>query len=395
MLVLFLQSQWRLACLIARGVWPPARGGASRRLGRVVRITLFGGLLWIYSLLQWVGLLLDELLFPGYRKVTVRQPWFVLGIPRSGTTFVHSVLADDPRMTTFSTWECFAAPSISARYLLTWSNRLDRRLGRPLGRLGAWAGRRWLGALEDRHPVRLSAPEEDFFSLLPLASCFALIAAFPDGRDLWRMAELDRPEQRRFAERQLRYYRAMLQRHLYFHGPDKQLLSKNASFAGSARRLDQTFPDARFIVCFRDPDETLSSQISTLEPALELFGSDDPIGSLRGRLSELFFFYYSNLLDFQASQPEARCACLFADQLGETLDRQVLAIYERFGHRPDPAFCQRLEKRAEAAGQHQSPHQHALAGSGLDPDRIDERFAPIKRRLSELRRDLEEKESAQ
>ncbi len=395
MLVLFLQSQWRLACLIARGVWPPARGGASRRPGRVVRITLFGGLLWIYSLLQWLGLLLDELLFPGYRKITVRQPWFVLGIPRSGTTFVHGVLADDPRMTTFSTWECFAAPSISARYLLTWSNRLDRRLGRPLGRLGAWAGRRWLGALEDRHPVRLSAPEEDFFSLLPLASCFALIAAFPDGRDLWRMAELDRPEQRRFAKRQLRYYRAMLQRHLHFHGPDKQLLSKNASFAGSAQRLDQTFPDARFIVCFRDPDETLSSQISTLEPALELFGSDDPTGSLRERLSELFFFYYSNLLDFQASQPKARCACLFADQLDETLDRQVLAIYERFGHRPDPAFCQRLEERAEAAGRHQSPHQHSLADSGLDPDRIDERFAPIKRRLSELRRDLEEKESAQ
>lgn len=37
---------------------------------------------------------LDELLYPEYRKVQVK-PVFIIGQPRSGTTFLHRTLADD------------------------------------------------------------------------------------------------------------------------------------------------------------------------------------------------------------------------------------------------------------------------------------------------------------
>lgn len=385
LLALLIESQWRLLRLTARAVWPPPEGSASRRPSRAVKMLVFGMLFWLYSLLQWAGLLLDELFFRGYRKVTVHEPWFVLGIPRSGTTFLHEVLSANEQITTFSTWECFAAPSISARYLITGLDRLDRRLHRPFGRLAARLGRRWFAALDDRHPVRLRAPEEDFYTLLPLGTCFALIAAFPDSEDLWRMSELDRARHQGFAKGQLRFYRAMLQRHLYFHGPDKRLLSKNASFAGLAFALREAFPDARFFVCLRPPEQTLSSQISTLEPALALFGSDDPSGRLRERFVQAFGFYYRNLLDFIAALPPECCAELFADELRSQLDVRLIGVLERFGQAPSPSFHRSIRAQALVARRAQSSHRHSLRAAGLEEPRINTDFADIIARLARLR----------
>jgi hypothetical protein len=95
------------------------------------------GFLPLFAMVQaihWIGFLLDEVLFPGYRRVTVRRPIFVLGPPRSGTTLVHRVLARDDQFTTLHTWECLFAPSVTQRRFWMALDRLDRWLGRYVGR---------------------------------------------------------------------------------------------------------------------------------------------------------------------------------------------------------------------------------------------------------------------
>jgi hypothetical protein len=63
-------------------------------------------LLPVYADYQWLGLLFDEILFRGYRRVPVTAPLFVVGVARSGTTALHHALADDPQLTTMRAWEC-------------------------------------------------------------------------------------------------------------------------------------------------------------------------------------------------------------------------------------------------------------------------------------------------
>lgn len=374
---LFLESQWRLIRLGSRALWPPQDGMGRRSLRRrLIMLPVLPGL-FLINLYHWLGLALDDVLFRQYRKVEVNRPLFVVGVPRSGTTFLHGVLAEDENSTTFSTRECFFALSVTWRRLWRGVGRVDARLGRPLGRSLDFLTRKITGGFDNTHPVQLDRPEEDFFCLLPPMTCFVLVVLFPDSPDLWRMARLDTESDERFRRRQLDYYHRAVQRHLYVHGAGKRFLSKNASFAGMVGSLSERFPDARFIVCLREPERALSSQLSTLADSLRLFGSDADPGRFNRQFVELFGFYLRNLLDQADHLPARRIAVLNNTEIRAHLEQALKHTLSRLEIEPAPSFAQRLQARAGESRRHRSPHRHNLADSHLDPAWLAAQFADI------------------
>ena len=247
---LFFLTLWRYILLAAHALAAPFE--RYRRLGGAVLVILGLPVFFAWQALNWLGLLLDEVFFRGYRRIEIHRPLFVVGPPRTGTTHLHHVLSTGPETTTFRTWECLFGVSVTGRYAC---------LG--LGKL----------RLDEIHPVRMDDPEEDFLALLPPLACFLIVVPLPRARWLWRLARFDRdvgPAERRAL---LSYYRRAIQRHLYVFGDDKTFLSKNASFAGMTQSLLDEFPDARIIATVRDPLKVVPSQLSSLRPALELCGT--------------------------------------------------------------------------------------------------------------------------
>jgi len=268
-LSLRLHARWWLGAFTPSGRRVAPLG--PRRL--VLLFLLFPAFLLLQTV-HWLGFLIDEVLFRGYRQLVIRSPLFITGVPRSGTTFVHRTLASDAeQFTTFRTWEALFAPSIVERKILRGLARLDRRLGAPMQRAAAALSRRLTGEFAHIHEVGLEAPEEDYLALLPAGGCFILVLAFPASDWLWRLGRF--PELPR-AERQvmLDFYHAMLQKHLYVAGGERRLLSKNASFGSWLPELERRFPDARFLVCVREPTAALSSQISSVGAGLAHFGTE-------------------------------------------------------------------------------------------------------------------------
>lgn len=372
-MMLFLVSLRRHFSLVWQALTAPLLE-KRRWFGYLLPLLLLPLFLFL-QLLHWLFFLIDELLFPGYRRIRVEQPLFVLGPPRSGTTHLHHVLAMDSAHTTFSAWECVLGLSITARRLVLGAAWLDRRIGRPLGRLLDWSEERLLDGTGAVHPVSLRGPEEDFLSLMPLAQCFLLVIPFPRADWLWQTVRLDSGDIPAAQRRQLLgWYRRCIQKHLYVHGENRRFLSKNASFAGMSSSLLEEFPDARVMCCMRDPVRVIPSQLSSLRGGLAACGFTGMPDVLRDQLVDLLHFYYRNLYRTQRQYP-GRFVVVDNRELHHDLANTVTAAMQRLDL-PVPAdFFGHLEKASEQSTDFRSSHRYSLEEFGLREQAIQTRFA--------------------
>ena len=269
-----------------------------RRLGGLI---LVFPLFFLLQLLHWLGFFLDEVFFRGYRQVAVKNPLFITGIPRSGGTVVHWTLSrDSSQFTTMSTWEALLTPSITGRKVIQTLARIDRCIGRPGGRLFQRLYLKILGPRSQlkakEAPEELYSPEEDYLTLLPAAGCFSLILAFPASRSLWQLGRFQEvPEDQRAIL--VNYYKSCIKKHLYFRGVERRFLSKNAAFGSWLPDLRLAFPDAHYLVCVREPNAALSSQLSAIVPGLQFFDTVPASDTYSLELQTVMAHAYRILLD--------------------------------------------------------------------------------------------------
>ena len=341
--------KWWLASL-----WPGRHPGAPLSLRRLLFLLLGYPLFLGLQLLHWIGFLCDELFFAGYRRIEVRDPIFVLGIPRSGTTFLHRTLATDKeQFTSLSTWEATLAPSITERKLISGLSTADRVIGAPFKRLLERMLRGATGGFDDIHTVDLRAPEEDYLCLLPAGSCFILLLAFPFANELRQLGHLhEMPEAER--DQLMQFYQSLLQRHLYAH-PGKRMLSKNAAFTTWGPALQSTFPGAKFLVCLREPVSALSSQLSALAPARRAFGTDPEGSATAACFSKIYAGGYAALAKFVASSPSDQTALIAQTDLKSAPAPTIQAALEQLGLERSAPLEQHL---AGLQTTHPSAHQH-------------------------------------
>ncbi len=360
-----------LRSLVDTGPVPPS----SPR--RILALALVLPPFVLLQLLHWLAFRLDDLLFPGYREVPVEEPLFVVGLPRSGTTFLHRVLAlDEERFTTLRLWELLLAPAVVERKALRAVGAVDRALGRPGGRLLNWVESRLLRFMDDVHPTALRYPEEDYLFLLPAFAAFILVLAFPGHPRLWAVSRLDLQDDDTRREL-VAFYRGCLQRHLYVEGTGRRVLSKNPSFTPFLGTLAEAFPDARFIGCVRDPCEAVASQLSSLEQGAAFFGWSVAEPRWRDPVVDMLGFYGRRLLTVLPALPEERHAWAPLPHLSTDLEGEVLDVYGRFGWSPSPRFLERLAEADRRNRGYVSRHDHRLRDYGLTEAEVEEAFSGL------------------
>ena len=327
-------------------------------------------LLLVFQSCNWLAFLLDELLFPGYRRVSVEKPLFIIGVPRSGTTLLQRVLAADPRLTTLTTWECLFAPSIVQRRFWLALAALDRRLGGPLQDLVTALERRLRGRFDRIHVLRLNMPEEDYLTLLPVLSCFLLVLVVPEDRFLWRLGWFDREDRNPDRALILGYYRAMLQKHLYVRGTDKTLLAKNPAFCSWIPALRESFPGCRVVTPLREPLATYHSQLSSLRGGLNLLQLEQQAPQLAGQFLDLFVHAYRVLFSQIPEQPDSDRVAVPLAELKNNLLEGIEQLYQHLGLPMDETFRQHLTTEAGLAAAYRSSHSYDLDLFQLDRQQI-------------------------
>lgn len=349
-------------------------------VGRLVALVVATPVLLIVHVVHLLALLLDEIWYPGYRDVPVREPLFIVGLPRSGTSQLQEILADDARFTSLRLWQLVLAPAICQRRLIAGLVRADAAAGGVGARVVEAAQRTLFSFMEDVHPVRLDQPEEDYLLLWPMFACFLLVVPFPRSGRVWALTRVDDwPESRR--ERITRSYRRMVQRHLYGSPDGVRLLSKNPSFTPLVESLLEEFPDGRVIGCVRDPRKVVPSLLSSLEEGARIFGWSPADPAYRERFVAMLEQFSDRLLACERQHGTDTYQPLVLRDVRRDLVGSVTAVYARFGWSPDRDFLDALERRATVARTHSSGHSYRLDDYGLDEGLVTRRFSRLMSRF--------------
>jgi omega-hydroxy-beta-dihydromenaquinone-9 sulfotransferase len=339
-------------------------------------------LFMLNGLINQACLLLDEMLFPRYRRTAVTMPVFIVGVPRSGTTFLHRLLArDEEQFTCMKLWELFFAPSIFQKKCWCALGMLDRCLGSPLSRMVRYWEEKAFNQLGRMHVLSLFEPEEDELLLLSIFSSVFLSFAFPFEDAVRGLALFDRELPVHERERIMAFYKTCVQRHLYCFGRGRCFLSKNPAFSPKIESLYCTFPDARIICMVRSPFEAIPSSMSLLSYFCHVFTSPVEAFPMHAAIQEMLAMWYRYPLEQLAGKRTEQQAILKYDTLVRDPREIVHGLYQRLGCRLTPDYLKVLAEEAERARSYKSRHTYSLEQSGLSAERIREDYQDILERF--------------
>ncbi|UQX10004.1 sulfotransferase family protein [Candidatus Mycobacterium methanotrophicum] len=327
-------------------------------------------LLQVRQVISAATLGLDHLVYPRHRKQTIDRPIFIVGNPRSGTTFLHRLLLGAGDMAAFELWEMLF-PAIAARKLL----------GRIVPRLDRLSPARYHPS--DVHDTSLRGIETDdvawFFRTLDGPFAWAYFLAW---QDIWG-SELSRREfgiagvTARENERFFRYYEACWRRNLTLKRANRVLV-KSSMLIFRLEELLRRYPDARLVYVVRDPVEVIPSGMSLLASVLEngydVWNRTNEEDQRRW-IENLYQASCAMLRDFHDARtagliPERNLCVVRYEDLLQNLEPTTKRILDFIEIEPSEAFREEVRAQAERQRSYTSRHEHSPDQFGLSAERI-------------------------
>lgn len=345
---------------------------------RALTMSVFIPGLFFGQLMHRIAFFLDDIFFPGYKDIEIERPMFMVGIPRSGTTFIHRLVSKDTEnFTTLTTWEMVLAPSIIERKVLMALGKVDSALG--------GYGKKLVMAVEDRmfavvrkiHKIGLYEAEEDDIALFPIfASMFMLFPfPFPEEMNVHARFDVDMPKEDRDAI--MAFYRDCVKRHLYVHGTDKRFLSKNPVFTGRVDALAETFPGCHILCNVRSPYDAVPSLLSFLSFSWRRFDNDMRGQEFYEMMMEIVAHWYRHPVDRFPHLPEGQSRFVTYTELTEDLENALNQLYEQFDLTFGPIYTETLKVEFAKARAYKSKHSYNLSEFGLTPERLQRDFGDV------------------
>ncbi len=337
---------------------------------RAVRHVAFFSLYPLYQMLNRLGFLLDDLLYSDWKRTPIKEPVFIIGNPRSGTTLLHRIMAqDNEHFFTFLTWELLF-PAISQKKALRALGRMDRVTGGILERKVHKKESELFREFNKIHVIDLFAPEEDDKLLFHHCSFHGLAWLFPfEEIKRYHKFDLELPEEEK--ESILKFYEEMLRRQCYYAGGQRRLLSKNPASSLKIQGLLNRFPDCRFIYMIRHPLEVVPSTVNMAHAIWDrIVGVNQRTYMFLEGVYEIVRLIYEHPLKVLNVQPSNTYRCVRYEDLVRKPSSVVKELYHWLGLEISSAFDQTLKSEDEKVAKYVSQHSYSLEEMPIEPSRI-------------------------
>lgn len=296
---------------------------------------------------------------PSILDTALPPPVFIIGMPRTGTTYLHTLLAQDPRHRTIPYWESFdPIPPVMGQD--TRIARLDKML-RQMDHISP--------NYQAIHPMTAESPEE----------CVALF--MNEFRTLqfdiqYRVPEYVAWLQQQDATIAYRGYLQQLKILQHYRPAGDRFVLKDPAHTLNVRTILKVFPNAKFIFTHRDPAKSLSSLCSLYSYTRAIF-SDAVDAHAIGRevLNGFWPPGWEDAMRVRDTLPANRYCDVLQTDMRESPVDAIRGVYAAFDMEFDEAAQRPLKDYLEqSAGAPRHRHEHSPGGFGLEPGAIRERM---------------------
>src|SRR6266404_5895818 len=301
----------------------------------------------------------DRKAYPSIARQEIREPLFIVGLPRSGTTVLHTLLALDPEHRVPLTWEVMT-PSPPTH------DNEKRRIQRAISSCNSF---NWLApTFRQVHPVGAELPQECVSLMAPtfMSDQFDAMYYVPSYR-AWFFHQDLRPA--------YEYHRRFLQ-HLQVRRSARRWVLKAPTHMFALPILLDVYPDALFVQTHRAPLDAMASVSSLITILRRVFSDEvDPLVVCREAIQ-----YWSETLDTFLQERNRLSRKRICDVNYIEVCRDPIAavrrIYEHFGWLLSAEAAQRMRLVLASLPQDQyGRHRYNLSQFGFDAGESARAFA--------------------
>src|SRR5437870_4816183 len=296
----------------------------------------------------------DRQLYPEIARQEIREPLFIVGLPRSGTTILQMLLAADPEHRSPLMWEVMTP---SPPTLVDEKRRIQRAT--QSANLFNWLA----PTFRYVHAVGAELPQECVRLMTPtfMSDQFDAMYYVPSYR-AWLFQQDLLPA--------YEYHRRFLQ-HLQFRRAGRRWVLKAPTHMFALPALLSVYPDALFVQVHRTPIEAMASVASLITILRSAFSDGvDPVVICRDSIQ-----YWSETMEKFLEDRDrllnGRICELDYDQICRNPIAAVGRIYDHFGWSLSPEAERRMRAlMASRAGNGRGNHHYQLADFGAAPDQV-------------------------
>ena len=301
---------------------------------------------------------LDWKVDPGIGRRRIPKPVFITGLPRTGTTLLHSLLAqDDSIFVAPLTWQVIY-PSPNQGDDRARMERAERQL-------------RWFELLVPKfkpvHPVAASLPQE---CVAIMSHCFVseefdTMFAVP-GYESW----VEEQDQRQAYA----FHRRFLQ-HLATGPAEHRFVLKAPAHLGSIDAILAVYPDAQIIHTYRHPFRVLPSLANLTYVLKSAFSYSVDPNEVGPSSSEYCLRHLRKFFASLDRLPSGVCTDVAYNDLVRDPIAVVRDIYARLGEQLTPTAQLKMTRfLSDPAHQKWGRNLYSLSSFGLNPDEIEDQF---------------------
>ena len=297
----------------------------------------------------------DRALFPAIAREQVAKPIFITGLPRSGTTFLHALLAQDPASRAPQVWEVMhpSPPPETANY------RSDPRIARTRKELS------WIEILmpdfDKCHTIEARLPQE----CIAMTDHSFLSYVF---ESMYFVTSYRRWHDRQDKRPAYECHRRFLQ-HLQWRCPGAPWVLKAPSHLMALDALFAVYPDAQVVLTHRDPLKVLPSCASFAKVLRAPFTRNIDLKALGAEVSRRWAASAHSVTRMRSEQKQLQGS--FFDVSYPELIRDPMAavsgIYRHFGRELTSAAEAAMRRYVEQNPKDKKGvHLYSLEEFGLD-----------------------------